>query len=587
MKKKFIFFPLFGALLYVLLSSYSAGPGLSLLERTGATGTAGCAGGGCHGSAAGVAVTMQLMSGSTPVTTYTPGTSYTIRITGVFTTSSSTTILPKFGYQVAAVKTAATSTNAGTMTAPSGSHLATPSINVVEHSSALSATTGTGGTGTTYVVNIPWTAPVAGTGSVTLYGVINAVNGTGGADAVDRWANNSAVITEATSTTVAPITGALSVCIGATTTLADATTGGAWTSGSTGIATVSAAGVVTGIAAGTATISYNAGTAGTATAVVTVNANPPAITGTATLCAGTTTNLTNATPGGTWTSSATGIATVNASGTVTGVAAGNAPITYTLSTGCYTTIIATVTPGIPAITGTATVCTGAATTLANTVAGGTWSSSTTAVATVNTTGVVSGVTAGTATITYSVTGGCYATAIVTVNSSTAGTITGPVTVCVGRGMNLASTVSGGSWSSTNVAKATVNATTGHVTGVATGLDTIKYTVTNSCGTATTLYPITVLSTSACPVGVAAVAAQVMGLTAYPNPAYSGAFTANLTTENTEAATITITNLTGRVISVITGSTNKEINIRLNVPAGLYLITATTEHERYVSKIVIE
>lgn len=531
---------------------------------------------------------MQLMSGSTPVTTYTPGSSYTIRITGVFTTSSSSIILPKFGYQVAAVKTAATGTNAGTMTAPSGSHLTSvPGINITEHSAPLTATTGTGGTGTTYVVNIPWTAPATGTGSVTLYGVINAVNGTGGADATDRWANNSAVITEATSTTVAPILGTLEICVGTNSPLSDATAGGVWSSSTPAVATITSAGVVTGVTAGTSTISYNAGAAGTATAVVTVNAIPAALTGTTTLCAGTTTTLSSSPTGGAWASSNTAAATVNAGGVVTGVASGTATITYTALSGCYNTTVVTITPGIPGITGTTTVCTGATTSLANTVAGGTWSSSTTAVATVNTTGVVSGVTAGTTTITYSVPGGCYATAIVTVNSSTAGIISGPVTVCVGRGMNLTSTVSGGTWSSTNVAKATVGATTGHVTGVTTGIDTIKYTVTNSCGTATTLYPITVLSTSACPVGVTAVAAQTMGLTAYPNPAYSGAFTVNLATENTETTTVNITNLTGRVMSVITGSTNKEINIKLNVPAGIYLITATTEHERYVSKIVIE
>jgi Bacterial Ig-like domain (group 2) len=69
---------------------------------------------------------------------------------------------------------------------------------------------------------------------------------------------------------------------------------------------------------------------------------------------------------------------------------------------------------LAAITGTPTVCIGATTTLANTTTGGVWSSTNTAIATVNaTTGVVTGVAAGTATIYYT-TGNCFVTMEVTV-----------------------------------------------------------------------------------------------------------------------------------------------------------------------------
>jgi Secretion system C-terminal sorting domain len=70
--------------------------------------------------------------------------------------------------------------------------------------------------------------------------------------------------------------------------------------------------------------------------------------GTTTVMAGSTTNLYSTVTGGTWTSGATSIATIGASsGVVNGIAAGTAPITYTV-TGCsgaasaYTTV--TVTP---------------------------------------------------------------------------------------------------------------------------------------------------------------------------------------------------------------------------------------------------
>jgi trimeric autotransporter adhesin len=135
------------------------------------------------------------------------------------------------------------------------------------------------------------------------------------------------------------ITGTSSVCAGSTSTLTSATTGGTWSSSNTGVATVNSSGVVSGVSAGTATISYTAtgslGT-GTTTRIVTVNPLPSAgtITGTATVTAGSTTTLSNATTGGAWSSSAAGIATVGSTGVVTGVAAGTATISYTVTNGC-------------------------------------------------------------------------------------------------------------------------------------------------------------------------------------------------------------------------------------------------------------
>jgi hypothetical protein len=139
------------------------------------------------------------------------------------------------------------------------------------------------------------------------------------------------------------ISGTSTVCVGSTITLSSATTGGTWSSSNTGVATVNSSGVVSGVASGNATISYTAtgslGT-GTITRVVTVNPLPDAgtITGTATVTAGSTTTLSNATTGGAWSSSATGIATVGSTGIVTGVAAGTATISYTVTNSCGSAI---------------------------------------------------------------------------------------------------------------------------------------------------------------------------------------------------------------------------------------------------------
>jgi gliding motility-associated-like protein len=165
-------------------------------------------------------------------------------------------------------------------------------------------------------------------------------------------------------------------------------------------------------------------------------------------------------------------------------------VTITNNNGCTATSAAvTVTvnalPTVASITGTSTLCVGATSTLASTTTGGTWSTSNNAIATVSASGVITGISAGNATITYSVTNvnGCTntATQVVTVNAlPSVATITGASSVCAGSSIQLESATTGGTWSSNATAVATVNAT-GSVTGVAAGLATISYTVTNSNG----------------------------------------------------------------------------------------------------------
>ena len=202
-----------------------------------------------------------------------------------------------------------------------------------------------------------------------------------------------------------------------------------------GAASVNSSGVVTGVSAGAATITATtSGKSGTsaitvsatpppAPVVTTVTVSPPS----ASVVAGSTVNLQatvkdqngNVMSGQTvtWTSSNTAAATVNASGVVSGVAAGNATITAT-SSGKSGTAAITVTaapPPPPVVTtvtvspASASVVAGSTVTLQATVKDQngnvmtgqtvTWSSNDLAVATVSATGVVTGVVAGNATIT--------------------------------------------------------------------------------------------------------------------------------------------------------------------------------------------
>jgi gliding motility-associated-like protein len=96
-------------------------------------------------------------------------------------------------------------------------------------------------------------------------------------------------------------------------------------------------------------------------------------------------------------------------------------MTYTVTNvnGCVSSVTTTVTvnplPVVEAITGSTTVCQGSTTIYANTTTGGVWTSSNTAVATVSATGVVTGVTVGGSTITYTVTNANGCTSAVSAN----------------------------------------------------------------------------------------------------------------------------------------------------------------------------
>jgi uncharacterized protein YjdB len=242
----------------------------------------------------------------------------------------------------------------------------------------------------------------------------------------------------------------------------------------------------------TLTVTNNNGCSATSAAtVVTVNALPTlaSIGGTTSACIGSSTVLTNAQLGGTWSSSNTATAIVNSStGSVTGVSAGTATITYTYtnSNNCTNTVTAAVTvnalPTVAAITGATNVCSGLTTQLASATIGGTWSSSNAAVASVSTSGVVTGVTAGATTIVYTVTNvnGCTSavSATVNVNAGTTASITagGATTFCQGGSVVL--TANAGStylWSN--------GASTQSITASASG--SYYVTVSNAAGCSAT------------------------------------------------------------------------------------------------------
>ena len=367
---------------------------------------------------------------------------------------------------------------------------------------------------------------------------------------------STAVVTVNASPNAGTITGTATVCVGAATHLTDATSGGTWSSTNTGVGTVEGTGIVTGIAAGTTTISYTAtnGCGGAAaTRVVTVNplANAGTITGTTAVCVGATTTLTDAATGGTWSSITTGIATVGSTGLVTGMSSGTDIISYTVTNGCgsvaATTMIAV--NALPAvITGIFTVSATSITSLMDPTTGGTWSSSNTAIGTVDGSGNVYGIAAGTTTITYTLSTGCYTTAVITVYSTGISPITGTISICsIGGTTLLSDATTGGTWSSTNASVGTVDPSSGIVTGISIGTTLISYTT--SGGTATAIVTVNSMPTAAptnnspvCYGGAVMLSANATGTTnfSWSGPNLSSTTIANPTATPTASCTYSLT-----------------------------------------------
>jgi gliding motility-associated-like protein len=307
------------------------------------------------------------------------------------------------------------------------------------------------------------------------------------------------------------------------------------------------------------TVTNASGCSATSTATtVTVNPLPTvaAITGATNVCSGLTTQLASATTTGTWSSSNAAVATVSATGVVTGVTAGNVTITYTVTNanGCTNTATATVnvnagtTASITA-GGTTTFCQGGNVVLtANAGSTYLWSNG----AQTQSITVTAG---GSYYVTVTNASGCSATSTattVTVNPlPTVAAITGATNVCSGLTTQLATVTTGGTWSSSNAAVATVSAT-GVVSGLTAGNVTITYTVTNTNGctaTATASVNVNAGTTASITAGGTTTFCQggSVTLTANVGASYlwsNGAQTQSITVTAGGSYYVTVTNASG-------------------------------------------
>ena len=352
-----------------------------------------------------------------------------------------------------------------------------------------------------------------------------------------------------------------------------------FTSGSPAVATVSASGLVTGVAPGSATITATSeGKTGTATVTVTPIpvASVVVTPGQPNVNVGSTVQLTATAksangqdlPGRpvAWSSGAPSVASVSPTGLVGGLSVGTAIIfasiegvlgsaTVTVRQVPVASVVVTPSTASATVGGfvqlSASVRDAAGTELPGRLVG--WSSSDETVAIVSSTGRVSALKAGTATITAS-SEGKSGTATVTVTGVPVATVNvtpGTATITVGQTANLdAQTLDANNnvltgrtitWSTSNTGVATVSQT-GAVTGVAAGTATITATSEGKSGTATvTVTAVPVATVTVAPPTLSLQVGQTGTLAATTRDAANNVLTGRTvtwTSSNTGVATVT-------------------------------------------------
>jgi hypothetical protein len=450
-----------------------------------------------------------------------------------------------------------------------------------------------------------WSTSSSGNATITATGALTAVNV--GLDTVTYVFSNACNSVTSTKPIViedtlssSSVSGPSFVCVGHAIVLSGLPVGGIWISSSSSIAVVDGAGTVTGAAQGTAVISYyrsNACGASVATKTVMVDAVAGTIAGIDSIGVGATRTFTDATIGGTWSTAnpaVATVATVAAGGVVAGVAVGTTTLSYTVTNNCGTSFATSIihvgnAPSagvIYTLTGKDTVCVAGTLALGDSTAElpGTWSM-TNAKASISAAGLVSGASIGLDTAQYTVSnafGTSVARRILHVFRAHVDSVTGPSTVALGGSYTLTGYPAGGMWSVIgDSAVALVNPVTGIIVAVGPGTAVFTYTITNLCGTDTKTFTIH-LSTAS----VGGNPATGGSLSVAPNPA-NGTFALNVDAPVSSSVNVTITNVVGEKVKEFTTATNHVTNVRLDQPAGLYIITATTETGKYTTKLIIK
>ncbi|MCD6013805.1 MAG: hypothetical protein K0Q79_3667 [Flavipsychrobacter sp.] len=163
----------------------------------------------------------------------------------------------------------------------------------------------------------------------------------------------------------------------------------------------------------------------------------------------------------------------------------------------------------------------------------------------------------------------------------AGTITGIDSVCTGSTITLSSTVTGGIWSAAN-ATATVSSS-GIITGVTPGVDTVMYIATNGTCADTAFYTVNVTVCSYA--GIPGEPVSGIRLLAHPNPA-NNVINIAYRSANSITAHIIITDMLGKKVTEFEILPDTETKVPVNFPSGTYFINAIAGNTRFAEKITI-
>ena len=369
---------------------------------------------------------------------------------------------------------------------------------------------------------------------------------------------------------------------------------------------------INGLATGTYTytVTNAAGCTSIASASIVINAQPAGATvdpiaGLNTVCVGGTTQLSDATANGTWISSNNARATVSSTGLVTGVTSGNVTISYRVTTSCgtITTSLFMTVNGNPTVStiqgGSANVCVGGTTpAFTDATSGGVWSIiNGTGSASINSNGVVTGITPGTVSVRYTVNNGCGIT-----TRSTTVTVRAIPTASISYGGSpycsnvLTATVtrtgqSGGTYSSTP-SGLSILASTGRIFPIAStaGTYTVTYTFSNGGCTNTTTTSVSIVS---CLGGSSnqilnpkqpVLETQTLQATAYPNPTQTY-FNLKDQSSSNDNVQIKVFDMAGKLLTVLNGSVGETYRFGEMYTSGAYVVEVRQGQQRVTTKVV--
>ena len=352
---------------------------------------------------------------------------------------------------------------------------------------------------------------------------------------------------------------------------------------------------------------------------ITINLQPAAVAGTnRSICLNSSTQIGAAAVAGStysWISSPAGFTSTLANPTVIP----KVTTTYTLTEKITATgtsnshsVVVTVNPVpvVMAIGGTNTICLGSKTTLTDATAGGIWSSETTSVATISSSGAATGTGAGTAAILYTITNsyGCTSKAVTTLTVNAPASQPGDFTtfsssVKLGddnvvytvpyvAGVSYRWTYSGDGVT----IRATNNSVKLSFSKRATP-GTLSVTATNSCGTSLprsikiSMLKDAILTTeSAIPVSME-IPALMNTLNVYPNPT-TGSATFDFQIGEDARVTLSILSVTGQVVAKlfdekITAGSSHTIHFNQSLPPQIYPCVLQWNGQRILVKLIVK